>query len=303
MVRRRAPCSFSASPPSHCASLISNRSTCGTAPAMLSKASIRPNAASASSTTLCAAAGWPRSASMTSICAPAAFICAPAAFTASAVSSRLARLRATRTSAEKSRARRTEVARPIPWLAPVTMATDLGMCLSNELAGQGVENDDHLSAGLVGLHDTVRLMDLFETEYPDRLDVKATGRSIRSDLLQRHIRDREARSAEREAGEESQVNAARHLQQRDEVGDGGQPAEPAGKTGTAATSQHGDGVEQNAVTYQVQHRIDLLCLGDMFRQIRALDLAALGPQLFQHGEAIAVAGRRDHPGARIHRQL
>src|SRR5271166_402751 len=131
MVRRRAPCSFSAIPPSHCASVISNRSICGTAPAMLNRASIRPNAASAWSTTPCAAAGWPRSASMTSTSAPAAF-------TASAVCSRLVRLRATRTNAEKSRARRMAVAWPIPWLAPVTMATDFDMCLLLDLRRIGL---------------------------------------------------------------------------------------------------------------------------------------------------------------------
>jgi hypothetical protein len=41
------------------------------------------------------------------------------------VSSRFFRSRATSVMAEKSLARRTAVARPIPWLAPVTMATDL----------------------------------------------------------------------------------------------------------------------------------------------------------------------------------
>src|SRR5260221_8052168 len=70
--------------------------------------------------TLLAASGWERSHSITS-----AF--APAAFTASAVPSRFARSRATRTSAEKSRARRMAVDRPIPWLAPVTIATDFSI--------------------------------------------------------------------------------------------------------------------------------------------------------------------------------
>ena len=57
---------------------------------------------------------------------------APAARTASAVCCRLARSRATRTSAEKSRARRIAVARPIPWLAPVTMATEFDMGSSSQ---------------------------------------------------------------------------------------------------------------------------------------------------------------------------
>jgi hypothetical protein len=49
---------------------------------------------------------------------------APAAFTASAVFSRLGRSRAASTIDEKSRARRMAVERPMPWLAPVTIATD-----------------------------------------------------------------------------------------------------------------------------------------------------------------------------------
>src|SRR3984957_9279373 len=120
MVRRRAPCSLSARPASHSSSVISNRSICGTAPAILRSASMRSNAAWARSTTLLAASGWERSLSMTS-----AF--APAAFTASAVLSRFARSRATRTSAVKSRARRMAVERPMPWLAPVRIATDFSM--------------------------------------------------------------------------------------------------------------------------------------------------------------------------------
>ncbi len=54
-------------------------------------------------------------------------VSAPADLTASAVCSRLARFRATKTSAEKSRARRIAVARPMPWLAPVMTATVFDM--------------------------------------------------------------------------------------------------------------------------------------------------------------------------------
>jgi len=46
IVRRRAPCSFSAMPSSHCASVILNKSICGTAPAMFSRASILPKRSS-----------------------------------------------------------------------------------------------------------------------------------------------------------------------------------------------------------------------------------------------------------------
>src|SRR6185437_15425841 len=54
---------------------------------------------------------------------------APAARTAAAVSSRFSRPRAASVIAEKSRARRMAVARPMPWLAPVTIATDLDVSM------------------------------------------------------------------------------------------------------------------------------------------------------------------------------
>src|SRR5262245_4162960 len=129
---------------------------------------------------------------------------------------------------------------------------------------------DHLSIGLIRLHDAMRLADLLEPEDARRLDIEPAGRSVRSNLLKRHIRERKAWSAEHEAAEESQIDTARHLQQRVEVGNWIEAAEPAGKTGTAATAKHGERVERDAVAYQVEHRIDLLCVGDMLRQIAAL---------------------------------
>src|SRR6185312_2038288 len=118
-----APCSLSARPASHCSSVISNRSICGTAPAMLSRASMRPWADSVASTTRPAASGAERSASMTRASAPASR-------TRRAVSSSLSRLRATSATAPKSRASLAAVALPMPWLAPVTIATDLVMVVS-----------------------------------------------------------------------------------------------------------------------------------------------------------------------------
>src|SRR5262249_46836044 len=160
-------------------------------------------------------------------------------------------------------------------------------------------NDNHFAASLVFLHGAVRFADLVEPEDPGRLDVEPTRCSVRSNLLKRHVRERKARSSEHEAAEERQIDAARHLQQRVEVGNWLEAAEPAGKTGTAATAKHGKRVEQDAVAHQVEYDIDLLRLGDMFRQIAALDFAALGSQLLKLGEAIAIAGRRNHPNAGV----
>src|SRR5260370_39062863 len=88
-------------------------------------------------------------------------------------------------------------------------------------------------------------------------------RSVRSNLLKRHVGKREAWSSEHEAAEERQIDAARHLQQRVEVGNWIETAEPAGKTGTAPAAKHGKRVEHDAVTHQVEHRIDLLRLRDV----------------------------------------
>ncbi|MEJ1977159.1 MAG: hypothetical protein WDN49_14630 [Acetobacteraceae bacterium] len=106
-------------------------------------------------------------------------------------------------------------------------------------------------------------MDLIEAEDPDRLHVEPAGSGVRGDLLQRHVRKRKARRAEHEAAKESQVNAARHLQQRVEVGDRVEPAEPAGKAGAATAAQQGERVEHDAVANQVEHGIDLLRLGNV----------------------------------------
>src|SRR2546427_2756119 len=124
---------------------------------------------------------------------------------------------------------------------------------------------DHLAAGLVGLHHAVSFTDFVEAEDPRRLHVEPAGCGVPGNLLKRDVRERKAWSPEHEAAEESQIDAARHLQQRVEVGNRIETAEPAGKTGTAPPAKHGEGVEHDAVAYQVEHRIDLLRLCDVLR--------------------------------------
>ena len=87
--------------------------------------------------------------------------------------------------------------------------------------------------------------------------------------------------AEHEAAEERQVDAARHLQQRVEVGDRREAAQPAGQAGAAAAAKHGEGIEDGAVADQVEHRVDLLGLGDPLGQVRPLDLRPLGAKLLR----------------------
>jgi hypothetical protein len=59
--------------------------------------------------------------------------------------------------------------------------------LDEALAPASTVDHDHLSLGLVRLHDAVRLADFLEAEDPHRLDIEATSRGVRRDLLQRHI--------------------------------------------------------------------------------------------------------------------
>src|SRR5437660_34555 len=116
----------------------------------------------------------------------------------------------------------------MPWLAPVTIATEFDISiLLHSKAQVSVADHDQLSASLVSLHGAVRLTDLVEAEDTNRLDVEPTGGCVLRDLLQRHVREREARRAEDETAEEGQIDAARHLQQRVEVGDRIEATQPA----------------------------------------------------------------------------
>src|SRR5580692_4971805 len=117
IVSRRAPCSFNSAPARHCSSVISNRSIWGTAPAMFNSASILPKRSSVVLTSAWADSTLLKSRSQIRGSAPAVL-------TASATSFRAAAFRAASTIAEKSRANRIAVDRPMPWLAPVTMATE-----------------------------------------------------------------------------------------------------------------------------------------------------------------------------------
>src|SRR5262245_27030430 len=84
----------------------------------------------------------------------------------------------------------------------------LGRDMSASLTRRSVVDDDHLTAGLVRLHDAMGLADLVEAEDAGRLRLQSAGRHVLGDLLQRDVGEREARLAECEAGEEGEVDAA-----------------------------------------------------------------------------------------------
>ena len=126
--------------------------------------------------------------------------------------------------------------------------------------------DDHdLAAGLVGLHDAMRLVDFLEAR---RLGPEPALRHLPRDVLERHVGQRETRRAEHEAAEEGEIDAARHLQERIEILDRREPAQPAGEARAAAATQHGEGIEDGAVADKIEHRVELLGLGDALGQVR-----------------------------------
>jgi hypothetical protein len=102
------------------------------------------------------------------------------------------------------------------------------------------------------------------------LAFRPPGRHLLRDLLQRYVGQRETRRAEHETAKEGEVDAARHLQQRVEVLDRRQPAQPTREAGAAAPAQHGEGIEDGAVADQVEHGVEAFGLGDALGKVRPL---------------------------------
>jgi hypothetical protein len=58
-------------------------------------------------------------------------------------------------------------------------------------------------------------------------------------------------------------------------------------------------IHDRAVADEIEHRIEVLGLGQALGKARSFQLDALDAQRLQHGEALAAARGRDHPRARI----
>src|SRR5262249_40727344 len=112
------------------------------------------------------------------------------------------------------------------------------------------------------------LTDLLEAENPRWLRLEPPLCHLRGNLLERHIGEWELRSAEDEAAEEGEVNAAGHLQERVEIDNRRQTAQPARQAGATTPAQHVEGIENGAVTDKVQHRIELLGFSNSLRKVR-----------------------------------
>jgi hypothetical protein len=165
---------------------------------------------------------------------------------------------------------------------------------SGAVAAEGAEK----CQALVPPGEKARLL-LIASILPTMAYAKA---SASRDSLEGHVRQRETRLPEHEAAEEGQVDAARHLQQRVEVGDRREAAQPPGQARAAAPAQHGEGIEDSAVADQVEHGVDLPGLGDPFGKVRPLDLRPDGAERLQHREPVTAAGGGDdlRPGVDRH---
>jgi hypothetical protein len=170
-----------------------------------------------------------------------------------------------------------------------------------------VDDHHHLAASFVGLHDAMRLADFLEAKDPGRLRLETPRRHQFGDLLERHVGQWELRLAEHETAEESQVDAAGHLQERIEIGDWRQAAQPARQAGATTPAQHGEGIENGAVTDKIEHRIELLGFSDPLRKLRPLRFDAICAKLLQQGDALTAARGGDDPhaclGSHIERRL
>src|SRR5438034_8986934 len=171
------------------------------------------------------------------------------------------------------------------------------------MEGRSAVDDDHLSAGLIGLHDAMRFADLLEAKHAGRLCLEPARRHLARDFLQRHVGQWETWCAEHKTAEEREVNAAGHLQQRVEVLDRRESPQPTCEARTAAAAQQGEGIEDGAVADKIEHRIELLRFSDPLRKLRPLRFDALCAKLLEEGDALTATRGGDDPHARVNRHV
>jgi hypothetical protein len=122
--------------------------------------------------------------------------------------------------------------------------------------------------------------------------VRASRHIVRNGL-ERHVRQGEARRPEHEAAEETEVDAARHLQQRIEVGHRTESAEEAGQARAPAPAEQGEGVQDRAVADQIEYGMDLVRLGDALGKVRPFHLGPARAEGRQRLKPVPVTGGRD----------
>src|SRR5262245_60938250 len=88
--------------------------------------------------------------------------------------------------------------------------------------------DDELARRLALLDQAVRLRDLLEGEHTRGPGLVVAGLDLLDDLLEGDRRERERLGAELEAAEEAELDAARHVDEREEAVEGSEAAEESG---------------------------------------------------------------------------
>jgi hypothetical protein len=83
------------------------------------------------------------------------------------------------------------------------------------------------------------------------------------------------------------------LQERVEIGDRGEAAEPTSKTSATTTAEHVEGIKNGAVPDKVENRIKLLGFANMLGQVGSFYLDALCAQLFKGCKIVAATSGGD----------
>src|SRR5262249_22146417 len=152
-------------------------------------------------------------------------------------------------------------------------------------------------------HHSMRLTDLVESENAGWLRVVPAGGDIIGDALQRHVGERKAGGSEHETAEEGQIDATRHLQERVEIGDRGEAAEPAGKASSTATAGNVERMKNGAVPDRVEHCIELFRFGNVLGEVAPFYLDALNAKLLERRDTVLAASGGDDAHVRVDRHI
>src|SRR5262249_36982057 len=113
-------------------------------------------------------------------------------------------------------------------------------------------------------------------------------------LLQRNFRYRKLRRTKHKTAEQTEVNAARHLQQRVELRYWFQSTQPASETDASVPARNCNRIEKGAIADKVEDHVHLLCFQQTLGELRAFKLRSPGSELEKLLEAGWITRGRDH---------
>src|SRR5262245_55517085 len=135
----------------------------------------------------------------------------------------------------------------------------------------------------------MRLPNVLKAEHSGWFRLIAARSHLFGDGLKRNVREGKLRRAEHETAEEGKVDAARHLQERVEVGDRIEAAQPTSQTCATTPAQHPEGIKDGAVTDEVKHRINVFSFSDAFREIGSLNLRPVRAEPLELSKTLSIA--------------